>query len=66
MFILVVASPTLNSHKILTFFGQVDYGMCEYLFAELINGSTSKFVKSSREFRHDFPLSPYLFLLVAE
>jgi hypothetical protein len=35
-------------------------------FVVLINGSKSNFFKSSRGLRHGFPLSPYLFLLVAK
>ena len=35
-------------------------------FDILINGATSYFFKPSRGLRQDYPLSPYLFLLVVE
>jgi hypothetical protein len=34
-------------------------------FVVLINGATSNFLKSYRGLRQGFPLSPFLFLLVA-
>jgi len=52
---------------VLTFFGQVGYGMCDYfLLYSIIKGSTYNLFNPSRVLRQGYPLSPYLFILVTK